>query len=99
MVTLRTSLRVMPAFWFALPFILLAGGYGTALYPSDHYGLGATAMGTGALPFIAGFTAATAAWEGARLRRAVWSATAVRSQLEVAGWALLPSVLVGVLTH
>jgi hypothetical protein len=97
MVSLRTSLRVMPAFWFALPIILLAGGYGTALYPSDHYGLGATAMGTGALPFIAGFTAATAAWEGARLRRAVWWSPAVRSQLEVAGWAVLPSVLVGVL--
>ena len=46
MVSLRTSLRVMPAFWFALPIGLLAGGYGTALYPADHYGLGATAMGT-----------------------------------------------------
>src|SRR5450759_2082972 len=95
MVTLRTSLRVMPAFWFALPFILLAGGYGTALYPSDHYGLGATAMGTGALPFVAGFTAAAAAWEGARLRRTVWWSPNVRSRLAIAAWAVLPSVLIG----
>jgi hypothetical protein len=96
MVSLRTSLRVMPAFWFALPLVLLAGGYGTALYPSDHYGLGATAMGTGALPFVAGFVAATAAWEGARLRRSVWWSPAVRSRLEIAAWAVLPSVAIGV---
>lgn len=96
MVSLRTSLRVMPAFWFALPIILLAGGYGTALYPADHYGLGATAMGTGALPFVAGFTAATAAWEGARLRRTVWWSPNVRSRLAIAAWAVLPSVLIGV---
>lgn len=96
MVSLRTSLRVMPAFWFALPIVLLAGGYGTALYPADHYGLGATAMGTGALAFVAGFTAATAAWEGARLRRTVWWSPTVRSRLAIAAWAVLPSVLVGV---
>jgi hypothetical protein len=96
MVSLRTSLRVMPAFWFALPIVLLAGGYGTALYPADHYGLGATAMGTGALAFIAGFTAATAAWEGARLRRTVWWSPTVRSRLAIVAWAVLPSVLVGV---
>lgn len=96
MVSLRTSLRVMPAFWFALPIVLLAGGYGTALYPADHYGLGATAMGTGALPFVAGFTAATAAWEGARLRRTVWWSPTVRSRLAIAAWAVLPSVLVGI---
>jgi hypothetical protein len=96
MVSLRTSLRVMPAFWFALPIVLLAGGYGTALYPADHYGLGATAMGTGALPFVAGFTAATAAWEGARLRRTVWWSPTVRSRLAIVAWAVLPSVLVGV---
>jgi hypothetical protein len=95
MVSRRTSLRVMPAFWFALPIVLLAGGYGTALYPSDHYGLGATAMGTGALAFVAGFTAATAAWEGARLRRTVWWSPTVRSRLAIAAWAVLPSVLVG----
>ena len=96
MVSLRTSLRVMPAFWFALPIVLLAGGYVTALYPSDHYGLGATAMGTGALPFVAGFVAATAAWEGARLRRSVWWSPAVRSRLEIAALAVLPSVVIGV---
>ena len=96
MVSLRTSFRVMPAFWFALPIVLLASGYGTALYPADHYGLGATAMGTGALVFVAGFTAATAAWEGARLRRTVWWSPTVRSRLAIAAWAVLPSVLVGV---
>jgi hypothetical protein len=95
MISLRTSLRVMPAFWFALPIVLLAGGYGTALYPSDHYGLGATAMGTGALAFVAGFTAATAAWEGARLRRTVWWSPTVRSRLAIVAWAVLPSVLIG----
>lgn len=95
MVSLRTSLRVMPAFWFALPIVLLAGGYGTPLYPADHYGLGATAMGTGALPFVSGFTAATAAWEGARLRRTVWWSPTVRSRLAIVAWAVLPSVLIG----
>ena len=96
MVSLRTSLRVMPAFWFALPIVLLAGGYGTALYPSDHYGLGATAMGTGALAFVAGFAAATAAWEGARLRRTVWWSPVVRSRLAIVVSAVLPSVAIGV---
>ena len=51
MVSLRTSFRVMPAFWFALPIVLLASGYGTALYPADHYGLGATGFGK---PFTLG---------------------------------------------
>ena len=85
----------MPAFWLAVPMVLLAGAYGTALYPSDHYGLGATAMGTGVLPFVGGFVAATAAWEGARLRRPVWPMPVVRSRFAVAMWAVLPSVLVG----
>ncbi len=96
MISLGTSLRVMPAFWFALPIVLLAAAYGMALYPSDHYGLAATAMGTAALPFIAGFTGATAAWEGARLRRAIWWAPNVRSRFVIAAWAALPSVLIGV---
>ena len=95
MISLHTSLRVMPAFWFALPIVLLAGGYGIALYPSDHYGLGATAMATGVLPFVGGFVAATAAWEGVRLRRPVWPMPMVRSRLAVAIWAVLPSVRVG----
>jgi len=94
-ITLRASLRAMPALWLAVPMILVAGAYGMALYPSDHYGLGATAMGTGALPFVGGFVAATAAWEGARLRRPVWPVPMVRSRLAVATWAVLPSMLVG----
>jgi hypothetical protein len=85
----------MPALWLAVPMVLLAGAYGMALYPSDHYGLGATAMGTGVLPFVGGFVAATAAWEGARLRRPVWPLPMVRSRIAVATWAVLPSVLVG----
>lgn len=95
MISRRTSLRVMPAVWFALPIILLAGAYSMALYPSWGYGLAATALGTGALPFVAGFTAATAAWEGARLRRTVWWAPNVRSRFAIAAWAVLPSVLAG----
>ena len=96
MVSLRASLRAMPALWLAVPIVLLAGAYGIALYPSDHYGLGATAMASGVLPFVGGFVAATAAWEGARLRRPVWPMPMVRSRLAVAMWAVLPSVLVGV---
>ena len=95
MLSLRSSLRVMPALWLAVPMVLLAAPYGTALYPSDHYGLGATAMASGVLPFVGGFVAATAAWEGARLRRPVWPTPIVRSRLAVAGWAVLPSVVVG----
>jgi hypothetical protein len=87
----------MPAIWLALPIVVLAAFYGTALYASDGYGLGATAMATGVLPFVGGFVAATAAWEGARLRRAVWWTPIVRSRLIVAGWAVLPSVAAGFL--
>ena len=96
MVTLRTSLRAMPAFWFALPIVLLAGGYGTALYPSDHYGLGATAMGTGALPFIAGFAPPPPPGRARDCAGPSGGRPPVRSRLEVAVWAVLPSVLVGV---
>lgn len=88
-------MRAMPALWLAVPMVLLAGAYGMALYPSDRYGLGATAMSTGVLPFVGGFVAATAAWEGARLRRSVWPMPMVRSRLAVAMWAVLPSMLVG----
>jgi hypothetical protein len=95
MLSPRSSLRVMPALWLAVPIIVLAAAYGTALYPSDHYGLGATAMASGILPFVGGFVTATAAWEGARLRRAVWPTPIVRSRLAVAGWAVLPSIVVG----
>jgi hypothetical protein len=93
-ITLRASLRAMPALWLAVPIVLLAGAYGFALYPSDQYGLGATAMATGVLPFVGGFVAATAAWEGARLRRPVWPVPTVRSRMVVAMWSVLPSVLV-----
>jgi hypothetical protein len=95
-ITVRASLRAMPAVWFAIPVVVLAAFYGFALYPSDGYGLGATAMATGVLPFVGGFVAATAAWEGARLRRAVWRTPIVRSRLAVAGWVVLPSVAAGV---
>ncbi len=95
MLSLRSSLRVMPAFWLGVPMVVLAAAYGFALYPSDHYGLGATAMASGVVPFVGGFVTATAAWEGARLRRAVWPAPVVRSRIAVAGWAVLPSIVVG----
>lgn len=95
---LRTALRVMPAVWLAVPIALLAALYATLVYPSDGYGLGATTMGTGTLPFVAGLAGIAAAWEGGRLRRSgIWAVPAVRSRLEIAAWATGPAVLAGLL--
>jgi hypothetical protein len=96
MIRLRTAVRVMPAFWLAIPISIFAGWYATFLYPSDGYAVGATAAGTGTLPFVGPFCAACAAWEGSRLRRArLWAAPSVRSRLTIAFWCLLPAVMVG----
>lgn len=93
---LGTAIRVMPTFWFALPICLLAGWYATLLYPVHGYGVAATAIGSSALPLVAPFVAGSAAWEGARLRRArLWSVPSVRSRTAVAGFAIRPAVLVG----
>jgi hypothetical protein len=98
MIRLRTAVRTMPAFWFAIPIAIFAGWYASLLYPSDGYAVGATAAGTGTLPFVGPFCAACAAWEGSRLRRAqLWNAPSVRSQATIALWSLLPTVLVGLL--
>ncbi len=98
MIRLRTALRSMPAFWFAIPICVLAGWYVTSLYPSDGYAVGATAAGTASLPFVGPFCAACAAWEGNRLRRArLWDAPSVRSRATIAFWCLLPVVLVALL--
>ena len=95
---LQTAVRVMPAFWLAVPLAVFAAWYATLLHPSDGYGLGATAQGTGTLPFVAGIAAIAAAWEGARLRRSgIWAVPAVRSRLEIAAWAMGPAVLAGLL--
>lgn len=91
-------MRSMPALWLALPICVLAAVYVNFLYPSDGYSVDASAKGTIALPFIASFVAACAAWEGSRLRRGrVWATPSVRSRLAIGFWAVLPAVLVGVL--
>lgn len=96
MIRLRTAVRVMPAFWFAIPIAIFAGWYATLLHPSDGYAVGATAAGTATLAFVGPFCAACAAWEGSRLRRArLWNAPSVRSRATIAFWCLLPVVLVG----
>ncbi|MBA2556247.1 MAG: hypothetical protein H0V12_02705 [Chloroflexi bacterium] len=98
MIRLRTAVRAMPALWFAIPISILAGWYVTFLAPSDRYTVDATAKGTAALPFVAAFCAACAAWEGSRLRRArLWAAPSVRSRVAIVTWCLLPVVLVGLL--
>ncbi|MEX2136989.1 MAG: hypothetical protein WEB29_08605 [Chloroflexota bacterium] len=98
MIRLRTALRAMPAFWLAIPICVLAAAYVGFLYPSDGYAVDASAQGTSTLGFIAPFVAASAAWEGSRLRRGrVWSAPSVRSRLAIGFWAVVPAVLVGVL--
>lgn len=96
MIRLRTAVRVMPALWLAIPISIFAGYYATLLYSSDGYAVGATAAGTGTLPFVGAFCAAVAAWEGSRLRRArLWTAPSVRSRATITFWSLLPVVLVG----
>lgn len=89
-------LRAMPAIWLAIPLGILAAVYGTALYAADGYALGATSMATAVLPFVGGFVAATAAWEGARIRP-FWWRPMVRSRLEVIATAIAPSVITGAL--
>ncbi len=97
MIRLRTAVRVMPVFWFAIPAFLFVGWYASIepRFPADGYPVGATAAGTATLAFVGSFCAACAAWEGSRLRRArLWDAPSVRSQATIALNALLPVVLV-----
>jgi len=89
-------LRVMPVVYLALPVALLTALFASSLYPSDHYGLGATTMASSTLPFVSGFVAACAAWEGARLR-ALWWGPFVRRRFIVAGNAILPAIIAGAL--
>jgi hypothetical protein len=96
MIRLRTALRVMPAFWLALPLIAFAAWYVTLLYPSDGYALDAATKASMTIAFVGAICAACAAWEGSRLRRAgVWQAPSVRSRWSIALWHVLPIVAVG----
>lgn len=98
MIRLRTALRVMPAFWLALPLIAVAAWYVTLLNPSDGYALDATTKASMTIAFVGPVCAACAAWEGSRLRRAaVWEAPSVRSRWSIAFWHVLPIVAVGLL--
>lgn len=98
MIHLRTAIRVMPAFWLALPLAAFAAWYVTLLGPSDGYAVDATAKASMTIAFVGSVCAACAAWEGSRLRRALlWNAPSVRSRAAVAAWALLPVVAVGLL--
>lgn len=100
MIRLRTAVRAMPAFWFAVPISLFAGWYATISpsVPADGYAVDATAAGTATLAFVGSFCAGCAGWEGSRLRRArLWAAPSVRSQATIFFWCLLPVVLVGLL--
>lgn len=96
MIRLRTAVRVMPAFWLAIPICIFAGWYVTLLYPSDGYAVDATAKASMTLAFVGSLCAACAAWEGSRLRRArLWASPSVRSPATIAFWCLLPVVLIG----
>lgn len=98
MIRLQTALRIMPAFWMALPLIGFAAWYVTLLYPSDGYALDAATKASMTLAFVGPVCAACAAWEGSRLRRAgVWQAPSVRSRWSIAFWHVLPIVAVGLL--
>jgi hypothetical protein len=98
MIRLRTAIRVMPAFWLALPLTVFAAWYVTLLAPSDRYAVDATAKASMTIAFVGSVCAACAAWEGSRLRRArLWKAPSVRSRAAVAAWSLLPVVAVGLL--
>ncbi|MFE1013764.1 hypothetical protein ACFW4M_21010 [Streptomyces sp. NPDC058794] len=64
----------------------------------DGYWTAATAKAASALMFISPVTAACAAWEAGRLRRAkIGSGTPTRTAWSVAGAALLPVLLLGLL--
>lgn len=96
MIQVRTALRVMPAAWFALPITILAAWYATLMPAPPGYGTAATAAASGALPFIGAFVAATAAWEGSRLRRSgIWGGPWARSRLHIAAGLLSGPVIAG----
>lgn len=96
MIPVRTALRIMPAAWFSLPMAIVAGWYATLLPSAPGYGLAATAAASSALPFIAAYVAASAAWEGSRLRRSrIWGGPWARSGLRVAAGLLVFPVASG----
>jgi hypothetical protein len=98
MIRLSTAIRVMPAFWLAIPLAVFAAWYVTLLVPSDRYAVDATAKASMTIAFVGSVCAACAAWEGSRLRRAsLWNAPSVRSRAAVAIWTLVPVVAVGLL--
>lgn len=98
MIRLATAIRTMPALWLSPVIVIAAGWYATLLSPADGYAVAASAKGTAALGLIVPFAAATAAWEGARVRRAgLWAGPWVRRRAVTVAASLWPSILVPVL--
>ncbi len=95
MIPVRTALRIMPAAWFAIPVAMLVAWYATLLPSPPGYGTAATAAASGAMPFIGAFVAASAAWEGSRLRRGVWGGPWARSGQRIAAGVLIGPVAAG----
>ncbi len=98
-IRLVTAVRVMPAVWFGGAICVLAVLYGTSLPPVDRYALAASASGSAALPFVAAYVSAAAAWEGARLRRGrIWGGPWRRSMISVVARPIGVPVGFGLLT-
>jgi hypothetical protein len=95
---LLTVLRTNPGAWLAAPLIiicvLLTAGYVPST--SDPYSMAQTSAGLIALVFAAPVSAAAAAWEGGRLRRAdLWAGPIVRRRPAIVFAGILPAVVAG----
>jgi hypothetical protein len=98
MISVRTALRVMPAAWFGVPLAILAAWYASLLHSAPGYGLAATGLASGTMPFIGAFVAASSAWEAGRLRRArIWGGPWVRGGLRIAAGLVTVPIIAGVL--
>jgi hypothetical protein len=97
-IQLRTVVRIMPAVWFGVAICPLAVLYVTSLPPVDRYALAASATASAALPFVAAYVSAAAAWEGARMRRGgIWGRSWDRSNIAIAARPIAVPVVFGVL--
>jgi len=94
---MATRVRTMPALFLAPGLVAGAIWYASLVHPADAYPVSATALGTAGLAFIVPFAAATAAWEGSRLRRGgFWHGPWVRPHAEILADRLWPAVVVSI---